>query len=49
MFTRELQFYLDAVKFDADMIIGALGEEIAKMKRENYNIKELRLARIKSL
>jgi hypothetical protein len=40
---------LDAVKFDADMIIGALGEEIAKMKRENYNIKELRLARIKSL
>ncbi len=49
MFTRELEFYLDAVKFDANMIIGALGEEIAKMKRENYNINELRLARIKSL
>ena len=49
MFTRKLQFYLDAIKFEAEKVIDGIDEEIANMKREIDKITELRLARIKSL
>ncbi len=48
MFSRTLQFYLNAIKFESKMIIDGLNEDIESLKMEIDMIKELRLARIKS-
>ena len=49
VFSRSLQFYLDATKFESKMVIDGLDEDIVNLKRELDKTKELRLARIKSL
>jgi hypothetical protein len=40
---------LDAIRFESKIIIDGLNEDIASLKREMEKIKELRMARIKSL
>ena len=49
MFTRTLQFYLDAIRFESKIVIDGLDEEITNLKREMEKINELKVARIKSL
>ena len=44
-----MQFFLDAIKFEAKTVIDGIDEDIANLKREMDKINELRLARIKSL
>ena len=48
VFTKTLQFYLDALKFDPKIIMDGLGQEIEVIKSELKKINQLRLDRIKS-
>ena len=46
VFTRTLEFYLKALKFESQSILGGLEEEINILKREMEKIKKARLERI---
>ena len=48
MFTKTLQFYLDALKFEPKIIVAALDHEIKVIKSELEQIYQHRLDRIKS-
>ena len=48
VFTKKLDYYLDALKFNSETATDGLDEEIQVMKRMIDQINLLRLARIKS-
>ena len=48
VFTKKLDYYLDALKFNSETTMDGLDEEIKLMKRLIEQTNELRLARIKS-
>ena len=47
MFTKKLDYYLDALKFNSETAMDGLDEEIKFLKRLIEQTNELRLARIK--
>ena len=49
MFTRTLEFYLEALKYESKTVMGGLEEEIALLKEEMEKLRQQRLERIKSV
>ena len=47
VFTKKLDYYLDALKFDSSIALAGLDEEIMFMQRRIDETNEARLARIK--
>ena len=49
MFTRTLEFYLEALKYESKTVMDGLEEEIVLLKKEMEKLRQLRLERIKSV
>ena len=49
MFTRTLEFYLEALKYESKTVMDGLEEEIALLKKEMEKLRQLRLERIKNV
>ena len=49
VFTKKLDFYLDALKINSEKVMGGLDDEISTSMREMEHRQKLNLEKIKSL